>query len=146
MKLLENRKLKIGKLNSGFTLLELLVVIAIIGILVSLGVVSYTTAQQRSRNAKRIGDLESIQDSFEQYYVIEGTYSTTCSDMDDSLIGGLPSDPLTGVSYVVNANCSDQAYCACAALEGQEGNATSDSPDTTCSFGSGNFYCVSNLQ
>ncbi len=56
----------------GFTLLELLVVIGIIAVLVSLGSVSYTSAQKKARDSKRKSDLKTIQNALEQYYSVCG--------------------------------------------------------------------------
>jgi len=53
--------------RQGFTLLELLIVIAIIGILISIGVVSYGAAQKKSRDSRRMSDLKAVQAAFEQY-------------------------------------------------------------------------------
>ena len=49
----------------GFTLIELLVVISIIGILVAVGIVSYTRTVKLSRDAKRKTDIEQIRQALE---------------------------------------------------------------------------------
>lgn len=52
----------------GFTLIELLVVIVILALLSMIGLASFTNTQKRARDAKRKGDLKSIQNALEQYY------------------------------------------------------------------------------
>jgi len=65
------------KTNRGFTLIELLVVIAIIGILSSVILASLSTARQKSRDAKRISDVEQIQLSLELFYDANQMYPST---------------------------------------------------------------------
>jgi len=125
----------------GFTLLEILVVISIIGILIAIGAVAFSTAQKKSRDARRHADMKQYQNAFEQYYSDGNTYSTSCSDMEAKFVGGAPVDPKTGSGYV--KSCTATSYCVCALLDNLgTGNATNDN----CSFGVGNYFCVKNLQ
>lgn len=135
----------------GFTLLELLIVIAIIGILVSVGTASYSSAQFKARNSRRKQDMKSVQSALEQYYGVNNEYpaaSTPCNLGATSatyLPAGLPSDPKPSLSYSI-ACIDTSSYCACASLEGTatEGNAS----DATCGgFGSpGQYFCTRQLQ
>lgn len=125
----------------GFSLVELLIVIAIIGILVSIGTVSYTAAQQKGRDGRRKSDMRAIQNAWEQYYADNNdSYPTTCSVGTSYLPGGVPTDPKTGAPYA--QSCSATTYCFCATLESGVGNAT----NISCTFGIGSYYCVKNLQ
>lgn len=139
-------------LTKGFTLMELLVVIAIMAILVSLGTVSYSNAQKKSRDSKRKADIKSIQNAMEQYFADNGAYPGTCStiSLDTTYFpGGFPKDPKTGVSYDAAPpnginSCSATAYYFGSSLEATAngGNAT----DESCTNGSGAYFCVKNLQ
>lgn len=131
------------KFSPGFTLLELLVVISIIGILITMGSVAFTTAQKKSRDAKRRSDVKAMQNAFEQYYAANSSSYDVCNTMGTStyLPSGLPKDPKTQANYPCTGSAT--SYCVCALLEGtNEGNAT----DSNCTFGTGNYQCLSNLQ
>jgi len=111
-----------------FSLLEMLVVIGIVGILVSIGFVSYSTAQKKARDAKRKQDLKAIQNSFEQYYSIcnfkypnsvpnggSQLIATTvdCPNLSQNvIIFTMPKDPLGG-DYSCNGTCDITQYSIC---------------------------------
>lgn len=79
--------------NKGFTLVELLVVISIIGILASIGLVLFRSAQFRSRDAQRKSDLKEISSAFELFYSDYGKYPA----MSSGQIQACPYNPTTGV-------------------------------------------------
>ena len=90
-----------------FTLLEILVVIGIIAVLVGIGSVSYSTAQKKSRDAKRKSDLKAIQTGLEQYYsicsfVYPGSISSgiICLSPSTAIMPVVPKDP-KGIDYSV---------------------------------------------
>ena len=61
-------------MKKGFTLIELLVVVAIIGMLSSVVLASLNTARGSARDARRAGDLKSIQTALEIYHTTNGSY------------------------------------------------------------------------
>ena len=131
----------------GFTLLELLVVISIIGILISMGAVAFSTAQRKSRDAKRRADMQQIQKGFEQYYADNGSVYSTCAAMSVAayLPGGLPTDPLASQTYICNGDAT--GYCACAALEDTGGGNAGAPTEVSCNFAAGgDYYCTTSLQ
>ena len=132
--------------KKGFTLLELLVVISIIAILIGLSSVSYTTAQKKSRNSKRRGDIKAVQNAFEQYNSINTGYVANCTTMAVSLPTGLPTDPKNSAPYTYSFSCPDTvSYCVCADLETELGN----SDTSSCTYtggGTKSYFCVSQLQ
>ena len=58
---------KINNGSSGFTLVELLVVMTILGILATVGLGSFRSSQEKSRDARRKSDLAAIQKGLEMY-------------------------------------------------------------------------------
>ena len=60
--------------EKAFTLVELLVVMAIIAVLSGLGIMSFISSQQKSRDTKRKGDLKNITLALEAYYNDYGKY------------------------------------------------------------------------
>lgn len=130
--------------SPGFTLVELLVTIGIIVILAAGGMSAYSTSQKRGRDIRRIDDLKAMQNSFEQYYVANNAYATSCSTMASEIQGGLPVDPNGGTYY---QSCSSTlAYCVCATLEiPGKGNSSSGSNCTSFTTG-GDYFCVKSLQ
>lgn len=64
--------------TNGFTLIEILVAATIIAVLTAIGVVSYTSINQRSRDAKRKSDLEQIRSALEMYRADNGHYPYRC--------------------------------------------------------------------
>ena len=76
----------------GFTLVELLVVMAIIGVLASLVVGGFRSAQMRGRDAQRKSDLKQISQALEMFYSDYNRYPSGSG----GLIMACPYDPDTG--------------------------------------------------
>lgn len=88
----------------GFTLIELLVVVAIFGILAAVIFASYSETKRISRNAKRLEDIRSIQNSLDLYHATyirypgtvgtNGVIQATLSELvSNAYITALPNDP-----------------------------------------------------
>lgn len=96
----------------GFTLIELLVAISIIAIVATIGMTAYSNTTKSARNAKRIGDLQTIQAALEvyrsqngkyplssspnSYDCIEDTSKTAAPLLQPKFMDTIPTDPKTG--------------------------------------------------
>lgn len=146
-----------NKTKKGFTLFELLVSISIIGILTALGVVSFSAAQKKARDSRRIQDMDAIQKALESYYSQNNyKYPTTVGGGLTMLIPAnmqsVPADPKAApypaysFGGVGGAGALGTDYCVCATLEN---NTAGNSNASTCSNGTfvvGGFYCVKSQQ
>lgn len=100
--------------GAGFTLIELLVVIAIIGLIAAVILISVKNIKQKSRDARRVSDISSIQQGLASYvadaqiFPIYDGYITGSDNMSQALVSAdvmqaAPIDPLNvvvdGVTY-----------------------------------------------
>ena len=115
-----------SQFKQGFTLIELLVVIAIIGILITVGSVSYTRAVKLSRDAKRKTDLEQIRQALETFRSETGSYPTVAQGgtgaLDPNYITVVPLDPKNGTAgytytYTPAVGLTPKTYSICATFE-----------------------------
>lgn len=145
--------------SKGFTLIELLVAATIIAVLTTIGIVSFTSTNQRARNGKRKADMEQTRAALELYksddsagagmYPEGSSYTFMANTLKTAryLSDPLPQDPKNTApyEYFYSAPAAQTSYCICATLEGtDQGN----SPDQTCSSigstGTGTYYCLVN--
>lgn len=150
--------------SSGFTLLELMVAISVIGILSLIGVTSFVPSLQKGRDARRQGDLRSIQNALEQCFSLTAaqTYpaltagsALSCGSPVSTIMQTVPADPQTKAAYTYTRNAANSLYCVCGKLENAVGNATSNTVAGTgvCTFGANcttnlgcQYFCVQNKQ
>jgi type II secretion system protein G len=163
--------MKFLKKQKGFTLIELLVVVAIIGILATVVLSSLSEARSRTRDAKRLADIKTIQTTLEVYYLDNGSYPTTSWRGSHTpnwatfgvLIGTtLPVDPLNTADNVSDsaatvdgnyiysyfahpgaAYCSGNAYMLVFNLENKNGDGVKDGVKLCpASYGYSNSFVV----
>lgn len=108
-------------LKKAFTLIELLVVIAIIGILITVGSVSYTRAVKLSRDARRKTDLEQIRQALETFRSesATGIYPANKGLLVPTYITTFPLDPKENATftYTYTPNGTFRTYSLCATTE-----------------------------
>lgn len=146
MKLIKNLEFKI-KNSSGYTLFELLVSISIIAVLVAVATASYSGAQKKARDARRIEDLNSIQKAAEMYYSQHGyVYPANTGDFTSSgVLQAWPKDPKLVTDYIYQLNVpATGGYCVCVTLDGTGGN--SNVGNCSAFLTGGGRYCVKNQQ
>lgn len=137
----QKSKIKNKKASLAFTLVELLVVVSIMAIVVGVAVVSYTSVNRRSRDAKRRADIEQLRSALEMYRAdikgypgIGGGNWTDAANLSTDLVPGyiptIPADPKSTQTYrYMGTNESGgkyYGYCLSALLE-------SENPADTCS-------------
>jgi len=124
--------------RQGFTLIEILIAVSIIAILSIIGIVSYQQINKRSRDTKRMSDLEQVRSALEMYKTDNGVYPGTSNSADNfetlspnldvgqalipTYMPAVPTDPKSDIrSYyyepIANANSQIYGYCLCACLE-----------------------------
>lgn len=127
--------------SGGFTLLEVLVSATIIVVLTSIGLVSYSSVNKRSRDVKRKGDLEQIRSALEMYRADNGAYPsagsgsmTNAQNLAPTLVStyapAIPDDPSSSGDYFYQAIATSgvySSYCICAGLE-----TITSGTDSTC--------------
>lgn len=105
-------------MKRAFTLLEMLIVLGIIAVILSVLTISYSTAQKKTRDAKRKGDIKAVQNALEQFYSsCNYTYPTgvslnvpvSCSGID--FLSEIPLDPKTGTAYTYNSDGTTFTLC-----------------------------------
>lgn len=79
MKKISNFEFRIPNSTRGFTLIELLVVIAIIGVLAAVVLVSLTSARIKSRDARRLADMQQVKSGLDIYYNVGSGYPDTAT-------------------------------------------------------------------
>jgi prepilin-type N-terminal cleavage/methylation domain-containing protein len=66
--------------QSAFTIVELLIVIVVIGILAALVLNTFSGAQAKARDTKRITDIAAIKNALIAYAVEKGDYAKNCGN------------------------------------------------------------------
>ena len=85
------------KEQQGFTLLELMVVIAIIALISSIALIAFQQAREKSRDAKRLGDMTQMNTGLELYFAnYKGYPSETAGipNIGSDVLSTIPTSPI----------------------------------------------------
>lgn len=103
----------------GFTLVELIVTITIMMVATMIGVVSFQLSSQKSRDGRRISDLEKIRIALEMYRQDSGVYPQTATVKSDltnvsrQYMQAWPLDPKGSDLYVYSRGHFLYVYTGC---------------------------------
>lgn len=111
-----------NKSGVGFTLIELLVVVAIIGMLVSVAMVAFGNARLKSRDARRLSDIQQVKSGLDLYYShgsgypADAVWTTSQSSGVPISCTGIevlraPRDPLPTYTYIYTAGGNTTTGC-----------------------------------
>jgi len=98
------------KTTSGFTIVEVLVVVAVIGILTTVGFVSYTSIQSNTRDSQKSSRITLLAEALEKYYDQNGEYpgctamSASPATIETSTLKGIDANILATPTAVSGTN------------------------------------------
>lgn len=127
-----------AKNKLGFTIVEVTITIVIIGLLVSIGIFSYSKIQAESRDTQRTSRLNTLTEALEKYYGKNGEYPS-CSAMTQSA-NTIASTVLPGLDKTAlvapKAPAGTTNSITCTAIVGASG------PDVFAYVGDGSTTCA----
>jgi len=94
--------------DSGFTLIEVLIVLTLVVVLAGIGLATYTTSIQRSKEAVLKEDLFRMRDALDQYNADKGHWPVDLTSLvSDGYMRQVPKDPLTDSAETWHTVMSD---------------------------------------
>lgn len=134
-----NKKNKL-KIKLGFTLFELLVTISIIAVLTAVAVVSFGGVNKKSRDSRRVADLEKVRIALEGYRQLNATYPSNLNLLVSSgFLQQVPTDPKDKSAYA--STLADYIYSLGAKME-DVGSTNCTSSCGTCGSSSCNYKVI----
>lgn len=115
---LTRETLKNKNSHFGFTLIELIVVVTIIALITAIGTISYSATTKKSRDGRRMADLEKYRVALEMAKQIGTTYPGNVDVLVTmNLLNATLSDPKSGYSYVYTPAAGGYSYTLYAQME-----------------------------
>jgi len=109
------------KNKNGFTLIELMVVITIIAVITAVGIVSYSASSLKSRDGRRMADIEKIRLALELYKQDKGVYPPATADNKANIpatyLQVWPSDPKPASYFYIYSVGGSYTYTLGAYME-----------------------------
>lgn len=103
--------------SNGFSFVELIVVVTIIMVITVAGTLSYQSTSQKSRDGKRMSDLQKMAVALEMYKQENGIYPNSRDLLVSSgYLQELPADPKAGFLYDYNPS-GNYSYILYAQME-----------------------------
>jgi len=139
----------------GFSLLEVLVAASIILVLTAVGVTSYVSITKRSRDARRVSDIEQLRQALEMYRSENGYYpnanpgsfgaATNLGVLVPTFMPAIPTDPKASpanpyqyqATNLVGSNY--YGYCLAAVFEAATGSNSCSGITLPAALPSGNY-------
>lgn len=154
-------------LRRGFTLIELLVVVSIVGFLSAFVLQGVNDARMKSRDARRLQELQQLRTALEGYYGTYGQYPVSCGNTtntwrghgsnygncDTDYVSGitaqmspLPIDPQGDLTngYLYRVSSDRQQYKIMSYFKIEKGTVTKGTPYARCPDSCSNSYCSQN--
>lgn len=119
-------------LKNGFTLIELIVVVTIIAVISVAGVISYGSAGKKSRDSRRMSDLEKMRMALEMARQVGTTYPTSIYSLEPNFLEKVPIDPKGSNYYYQIVGANNYRYTIWATME--------DLGSTNGIYGAGDAY------
>lgn len=103
-------------MKKAFSFIELIVVVTIIAVLSLVGMVNYSSANKKSRDARRISDLEKMRMALEMIKQVGTTYPISANSLVPLYLDTLPTTP-KGVGYSYGQTSGGYSYVIYTVME-----------------------------
>lgn len=109
-----------GYKSAGFSLIEVMIVVAILGIILGIGVPSYSSYMEKTRRADAIALLSEVAGEQERFFTENNRYATTMTEMGYTAATELSENGFYGVSVTASGGTTFTLTAAPIAGEPQE--------------------------